>query len=430
LVGRTFPNTPVTYNPSGIVSPYGICAGPDGNLWVTDNDGDSVYQLTPTGTSTPVVLTDEPGVYGICAGPDGNLWIPGNQQQGIWRVTPAGIATFFALTGAVGLWACAGPDGNIWMADGYDGVWQVTTAGVGTQFVMPTSDPAVVNIPVALGPICAGPDGNIWATDFSGNFPGPGKVGNNPGVWRITPAGDGTFIDLGTPYPNYICTGPDGNIWVADGGLPGVQRVDPTTGASTPFTLEGSNPNAVVSGSGGDIWVTDNTGALWKVPVNGAGIVKFTLGVTPGALCAGPDGGLWIVDSSASPPAVYNEPFTALTGQLQLTAGPLTTRVLTTSGAYAMTGTESTILADGAQTLPNPADFVGAQFTIKDNGSGTASVLPFGSETIDGAASIPLSTAYEGIEVTTDGTNWYVIGQVDAIEGFPLPSGSPTLSGC
>lgn len=99
-----------------------------------------------------------------------------------------------------------------------------------------------------------------------------------------------------------------------------------------------------------------------------------------------------------------------------LTGGPLATPLLSTTGAYAMDGTESLILADGAVTLPDPTSPAnrGAQFTIKDNGGGTASVLPFGAETIDGHATIALSTAFDAVTVSTDSSAWYVISQVAA----------------
>jgi hypothetical protein len=59
-------------------------------------------------------------------------------------------------------------------------------------------------------------------------------------------------------------------------------------------------------------------------------------------------------------------------------------------------------------TLPSPSTFANTAYYIKDNGAGTASVLPHSAETIDGHASISLSTAYEGIMVISNGTNWFI----------------------
>src|SRR5438132_1619158 len=60
--------------PTASSDPIGIAAGPDGNLWFTEYNGNNVARVTtsgvfteypiPTATSTP---------WGIAAGPDGNL---------------------------------------------------------------------------------------------------------------------------------------------------------------------------------------------------------------------------------------------------------------------------------------------------------------------------------------------------------------------
>jgi len=56
--------------------PIGITAGPDGNLWFTAFDGNSIWRLMPSGSFTGVfhtpTKTSRP--YGITTGPDGNLW--------------------------------------------------------------------------------------------------------------------------------------------------------------------------------------------------------------------------------------------------------------------------------------------------------------------------------------------------------------------
>lgn len=75
------------------------------------------------------------------------------------------------------------------------------------------------------------------------------------------------------------------------------------------------------------------------------------------------------------------------------------------TGTYAMTGNEGVVIADGAVTLPPPTLVPGALFYIKDDGGGTASVHPNGSETIDGASSLSLS-AYECALLMSDFANW------------------------
>src|SRR5450755_2804878 len=56
--------------------PVGITAGPDGNLWFTENNHDKIGRITPLGVVTEfnAGITAGAQPYGITAGPDGNLW--------------------------------------------------------------------------------------------------------------------------------------------------------------------------------------------------------------------------------------------------------------------------------------------------------------------------------------------------------------------
>ncbi len=97
------------------------------------NSGGSTPATTPTrpalGTIKEfIVPTAKSGLGGITAGPDGNLWFTeeGTIQNGkfiggnqIGRITPSGIITEFALptanSGPTGI--TAGPDGNLWFTE-------------------------------------------------------------------------------------------------------------------------------------------------------------------------------------------------------------------------------------------------------------------------------------------------------------------------
>ena len=54
-IGRITPAGVVTEFSAGITAgsgPYGIAAGPDGNLWFTEFDGDRIGRITPAGVVT------------------------------------------------------------------------------------------------------------------------------------------------------------------------------------------------------------------------------------------------------------------------------------------------------------------------------------------------------------------------------------------
>src|SRR4029453_15437768 len=86
------------------------------------------------------------GPFGIAAGPDGNLWftlsplsdLPGNSAIG--RITTGGVATTEVSRphGRDPLGIAAGPDGNLWFVlAGTNAIGRITTSGVVTQFTIP-----------------------------------------------------------------------------------------------------------------------------------------------------------------------------------------------------------------------------------------------------------------------------------------------------
>ena len=74
--------------------PYGITAGPDGNLWFTEFNGDRIGRITPAGVitefSTGMTAGAQPAF--ITAGPDGNFWFTEYTGNGIGRIT-TGVVT-------------------------------------------------------------------------------------------------------------------------------------------------------------------------------------------------------------------------------------------------------------------------------------------------------------------------------------------------
>ena len=143
--------------------PYGIAAGPDGNLWFAEISGlaNKIGRITTVGVVTEFPIpTAFSNPEGIAAGPDGNLWFTEHNTNKIGRITTAGVITEFAIPTAnsspYGI--AAGPDGNLWFAEQAGNIGRISTAGVITEFPVPTgsSSPFL---------IAAGPDGNLWFTE-------------------------------------------------------------------------------------------------------------------------------------------------------------------------------------------------------------------------------------------------------------------------
>ena len=67
---------------------YCITAGPDGNLWFTEQGGNAIGRITPAGVVTQYPASTSSGPTGIAAGPDGNLWFTEYYTGRIGRMSP------------------------------------------------------------------------------------------------------------------------------------------------------------------------------------------------------------------------------------------------------------------------------------------------------------------------------------------------------
>ena len=152
--------------------------------------------------------------------------------------------------------------------------------------------------------------------------------------------------------------------------------------------------NPFVYGYGSGIVWWNESGGMPGLVLNSNTIIAPNLPTsdpdTPGALWS--DRGTVVISGAIAPGAV----------------------ITPTSGSYAMTGAEQVVLAEGQVTLPSPSEFSGISYTIKDNGSGTASVAPNDAETIDGSGGLTAAEAYDSWVVASDGANWWVLSQVSS----------------
>lgn len=62
-------------------------------------------------------------------------------------------------------------------------------------------------------------------------------------------------------------------------------------------------------------------------------------------------------------------------------------------------------------SLPTAVGIQGREYVVKNSGAGIITVAAFGSETIDGNATIVVTNG-KAVSITSTGTNWIVIGDV------------------
>ena len=174
-------------------TPRFLGAGPDGNVWFTDNGTTpAIGQINATTgaiTEWSIALNGgtasrTPGT--IAAGPDGNLWfadaVPASPAIGEFNLTTDTITEYGQSdglqTGSLVNGTMEGPDGNMWFTDS-----STTTGDAPIEMICLTSSPVCTNadvtthaiheFPVVTYPDSIGnsggigSDGNLWWTDLS-----------------------------------------------------------------------------------------------------------------------------------------------------------------------------------------------------------------------------------------------------------------------
>jgi streptogramin lyase len=230
-----------------------------------------------------ITVFSDPAIKGplaIAAGPDGNMWFTNwGTVDLIGRISPNGIIATYASGVAYARDIAAGFDNDLWYPAIHMGlIGRITTVGSAQVFDVGFRPP------VGPSAVAAGPDGNIWMLQ------GGERIG------KRTP--DGTYTWYSTRpmsfgYWGSITTGPDGNLWFVGGTQSKVGRMTPE-GAGTTFSFTGEAPVAITPGPDGHLWFVGGSGTIGRVTTAGA----ITLHSLPGALdlrsvVSGPDGNLW-----------------------------------------------------------------------------------------------------------------------------------------
>jgi virginiamycin B lyase len=297
------PDKRITEFPVGNLEPFGLVAGPDGNLWFTDG---SASHTTP-GTANDIVgrmtldgdvhvfhtPTAESGPGPIIVGPDGAMWFTEQRANAIGRITTAGQITEYPLItpNANPAWLVVGPDGAIWFTEPTAGkIGHVTTTGQLDEVWVPADGPPPMpydivsaygalwftdgrgnierasvdgkftRFPIADHPVLgvvltSGPDGGLWyESEWNTATPTPpiDYIGHHT-IGRM--AADGTVSQIELPddgrIANRMTAGPDGNFWVTESVWNRVLRVTPA-GNVTEFAA--NRPLNIAPGPDHNVW--------------------------------------------------------------------------------------------------------------------------------------------------------------------------------
>jgi virginiamycin B lyase len=297
----------------------GIASGSDGAIWFADPLNARVGRITTTGTVRYVNIPPRGGVAvpgQMAAGPDGNLWVTDDRSM-IDRVTPAGVVTEFPDSAAFGASITAGPDGALWLGTGSNTIQRVTTAGVITNEATLTGE---------AGQLTTGPGGSLWWTILNigevdstqlgtQGFRIAGVDGNaysfgaDPSLGSLVSLGihpAAPVVGLASTSAGYRMAGTDGAVYVFGtasylGSLPGLGIVParPVVGISSPPSGTGYR---LAGADGGVFWF----GAPFLGSLPGLHVVPnqpiVGVATTPSGLgywLVGADGGVYAFGDAA-----------------------------------------------------------------------------------------------------------------------------------
>ncbi len=264
-------------------TPAGIAADSSGNIWVTNNTGDSVTEIPKNASSCPSTYcatfsNSSTGTYfsspvGIVADGSGNIWVTNDTSPGSVTEIKSGASpscsscTTFSgssyFTSPVGI--VADSSSNIWVTnDTSPGSVTEIKSGASpscSSTACPTyggfSNPVAVAAPSASGSFA-------WVANSSGGS----VIEMDPTQCETQ---NGCPVIKGFKKPVSLAFDPSGNLWVLDAGTS--QIIEITEGAISSASCQSgacyfyslpSVPIGVASDSFGNIWVTLNNGQIIK----------------------------------------------------------------------------------------------------------------------------------------------------------------------
>ena len=276
-------------------TPRDVAAGPDGNMWVTGGNSNTIAKVTAAGAVTAYALPLPANVsnpWGIAAGPDNNLWFTLRNGGKLGRITTSGAVSLIDLPDSTmqPLDITAGPDGNMWFTELGGRIGRVTMAGVVTMFTIPWANSRPHSI-------VSGASAQTQGLNFT-----------DAGADRV-----GFIVIDGTIYGNVQLTAGseptgianiDGSIWFAMSGSNKLGKTLPgTSGAFLETNVQGS-PTSISEGVGNTMWISLSArNSVAKYSVQGAPLAEYPLtspNSLPAGLAEGPDTNIWVAQTNAS----------------------------------------------------------------------------------------------------------------------------------
>ena len=232
------PPTSMTFASTGLSGPVDLAFDSAGNLYATNNSGNTIEKFTPGGVGSFFASVANP--YGLAVDSAGNVFVSHTVSgvSSIEKLTPAGVGSVFVSTGVSGPTGLAFDSaGNLYVANNINNtIERFTPGGVGSVFAS-----TGVSHPYGLAFDSAG---NLYVA----NNPGTGELAGDNTIERFTPGGVGSvFANFGpgeSSGPTGLAFDSVGNLFVTINGMSLIEKFTPD-GVGSVFA---TNPNGLFLG--------------------------------------------------------------------------------------------------------------------------------------------------------------------------------------
>ncbi|MGH8507042.1 MAG: carboxypeptidase regulatory-like domain-containing protein [Stenotrophobium sp.] len=301
---------------NGLSYPIGIASGQNGDIYVSNNNDNSISIIDQTGQIHAFVSTGLNRPWGLLAESGGGFLIADNGSGRILRVAQDGTISVFATGIPSPEFMSYDQSGNILVTSGgSNDIYRVSSAGVVDKFGQ-----SLGHRPTALGYAASGilyaadADGSLHqlATDgtasvlASGVFSAPQDMAISPtgdlyvsdssyNAIKFYHAGVVTTYASGLSSPFGLTFDGAGNLYVAESTAGRISRVNTDGTHDVIIRSLISSPVAVLVGTDGTRYVLNST-SLTKIPATGQpSIVTSSFGGTAYAMTFSPSGGFYIL---------------------------------------------------------------------------------------------------------------------------------------
>jgi streptogramin lyase len=265
------------FDVSGVGTNNEITKGPDGNIWVTLDQGNDLARITPKGKVTEYDPANVNNPVGIAPGPGKTIWVTQSNGVAVFDPGDPDAAEDFTINDISDARAIVkGPDGNMWTVSG------------GNVIRINADDPTdATSFPVLVAgrDIDAGKDGKLWVADFGSQ------------VVRVKTDGTAKAYDTGAGSGlQAIAAGPKGQVGYAD-PTSNPQRVGRVADGKVKSKKTEGDPFGVAFGDDDAYWMPRfASGDLLRLTTGGKVSTPVKLGATTGPrrITTGPKHTLWV----------------------------------------------------------------------------------------------------------------------------------------